>query len=150
MGDLALEALQVRIQALQRQVIMLVTVCCIVVVGLLGAWVFKTTQNLGVIRARAIEIVDENGKCIMAMHARNYYDSLSPIRYHNEETPIFWMSDQKGRTRMVFQLDNNGEPKITLRDELERSTVILRSLSNEKSAGLTIISSSGELLFSKP
>jgi len=143
------EALEARFQALQRQVIMLVVVCCIVVVGLLGAWVFTTTRNLGVIRARAIEIVDENGKVIMGLHDRHYYDILRKGDYRHKETPVLWMEDEKGRTRIVLGVGDDGEPFINLNDELGRRTVVLRSQSSG-TQGLRIFSSSGDLLFSAP
>jgi len=143
------EALEARFQALQRQVIMLVVVCCIVVVGLLGAWVFATTRNLGVVRARAIEIVDENGKVIMGLHNRSYYNSVSPFPGYPGGTPVLWMKDQKGRTRLTLAVGNDGEPVIELNDELGRSSVVLRSQSSG-TQGLRIFSSSGDLLFSAP
>jgi hypothetical protein len=143
------EALEARFHALQRQVITLVTACCIVVVGLLGAWVFTTTRNLGVVRARAIEIVDDNGKVIMGMHFRGYYDNLYPNSYHAAETPIIWMNDRNGRTRISLGVGDNGEPQITLRDELGRASVVLCSQSSG-TQGLRIFNSSGDVLFSAP
>jgi hypothetical protein len=151
MENQSFEALEARFQALQRQVIMLVTVCCIVVVGLLSIWIFTTIRNLGVVRTRAIEIVDENGNCIMGLQDRNYYGTVdrNTYPYWAMQTPVLWMKDRNGRLRVTVGIANDGEPVMTFRNELGRSTVVLRSLSSGVQ-GLTIFDSSGELLFSAP
>lgn len=62
---------------------------------------------------------------------------------------ILWMRNQKGRTRLTLAVGNDGEPVMTLRDELGRSTVVLRSQSSG-TQGLRCFNSSGDLLFSAP
>jgi hypothetical protein len=149
MQNQSFEALEARLQALQRQVIMLVVVFAIILVCLLGTWVFKSIWNPVIVRARALEIVDKDGRCIMGMHATGYYDYLYAPHLQHLEMPVFWMADKKGRIRVEFAIDDSGDPIMALKDELGRATVVLRSL-NSGNPGLSFFNSSGVLLFSAP
>ncbi|RPI71782.1 MAG: hypothetical protein EHM45_23075 [Desulfobacteraceae bacterium] len=60
--------------------------CCLAGTGLLAAWVFAATRHMGVIRARAIEIVDKKGTVIMGLHNLKYFNPCSS-NFTNYDVP---------------------------------------------------------------
>lgn len=149
MNEQAFEALQVRLQTFERRLrlVMLVAVFSVAAVGLIGTWILTTARNPGVVRARAIEVVDETGRPLIGLDARTI-DARYVIP-HKKGTPILWISDREGKTRIALRINDNGEPELALCDELVRSTIVLRSLKGGI-PGLWLFNASGDLLFSAP
>ncbi len=141
MHQAGLEEVQARLQRMERrlQVVQLGWVLSMVALGVLSIGARQVSSQPVVVRARAVEVVDESGHTRIGLDVRYGIALLrmaDPTGRSRVELAVFpdglpgvQLADAAGRARIRLSVSTAGEPELWLLDRLERPRIGLKVLS---------------------
>lgn len=123
MDTVELQRLRARLARVERRVRVVITawIVSVSVVGLLGVSARQAESQPDTLRARALEIVDQDGN--VRIYLNVYQDGTGEAVFN----------DRQGRGRMWLHVRPDGTPAVTLADSKGRGRIWIASFADETS-----------------